>query len=57
MNKFLLFKNENGATAIEYALIVALVSIIGVIASTMSGEEISLSFNTVATSLSSANSR
>lgn len=52
---FLLLKDEKGATAIEYALIVALVSIVGVIASNMAGEQIVNSFSKVSSTLTSSN--
>lgn len=56
MNRFLLLlKEEDGATLIEYALIVTLISIAGVIASTMAGNEVSASFSTISSTLSSNN--
>jgi Flp pilus assembly pilin Flp len=52
---FLLLKDEKAATAIEYALIVALVSIVGVIASNMAGQQLVNSFSKVSSTLGSAN--
>ncbi|GAB4154614.1 MAG: Flp family type IVb pilin [Sphingomonadales bacterium] len=45
------FKNEDGATAIEYGLIAALVSIVAVTALTSLGTSLSSTFTTVASSL------
>ena len=45
------FKNEDGATAIEYGLIAALVSIAAVTALTSLGTSLSSTFTTVASSL------
>lgn len=50
-----LLKSESGATAIEYALIAALISIVGIIATGMAGQQISNSFSKVASTLSSSN--
>lgn len=56
MDRFISFlKDEEAATAIEYGLIVALVSIVGVIATGMAGQGISASFSTVASQLASSN--
>ncbi len=52
-----LFKSEEGATAIEYALIAALVSIIAIVAMQSVGTQVNKSFSTVASALSSANTR
>lgn len=52
-----LFKSEEGATAIEYALIAALVSIIAIVAMQSVGTQVNASFSKVASSLSSANAR
>lgn len=46
--------NRNGATAIEYGLIVALIFLAVVLAPRPIGEALSNTFNTVATSLDSA---
>jgi pilus assembly protein Flp/PilA len=46
-----LFKNESGATAIEYGLIAALISIAAVSVMTTVGHNLSTTFNTVATKL------
>ncbi|RME68957.1 MAG: Flp family type IVb pilin [Alphaproteobacteria bacterium] len=45
------FKSEDGATAIEYGLIAALVSIAAVTALTSLGTSLSATFTTVASSL------
>lgn len=50
-----LFKSEDGATAIEYALIAALVSIVAILAMQSVGDQVSNSFSLVASSLTSAN--
>ena len=47
-------ENEDGATAIEYGLIAALVSVAAIGALTAMGNSLSDMFNTVSTSLSSA---
>jgi pilus assembly protein Flp/PilA len=46
-----LLSNENGATAIEYGLIAALISIAAVSVMTTVGHNLSTTFNTVATKL------
>jgi pilus assembly protein Flp/PilA len=46
--------DENGATAIEYGLIAALVSVAAIGALTAMGNSLSTMFNTVSSSLSSA---
>ena len=46
-----LFKKEEGATAIEYALIVALIAIVIVVALTIVGQALQVPFNTVAGAL------
>jgi pilus assembly protein Flp/PilA len=47
-------ENEDGATAIEYGLIAALVSVAAIGALTAMGNSLSTMFNTVSSSLSSA---
>lgn len=47
-------KDESGATAIEYGLIAALVSVAAIGALTAMGNSLSTMFNSVATHLSSA---
>jgi pilus assembly protein Flp/PilA len=44
-------KNESGATAIEYGLIVALIAVVIIGAVTAVGTSLSTKFNTVATSI------
>lgn len=56
MSRFLsFFRDEKGATAIEYGLIVAIISVAAIITSQMAGSGVSTSFSTVASTLSSAN--
>lgn len=50
-----LFKSEDGATAIEYALIAALVSIVAIVAMGSVGNSVKNSFSVVSSSLTSAN--
>ncbi len=45
------FKEESGATAIEYGLIAALIAIAAIVAMTTVGENLSDRFNDVATNL------
>ncbi len=47
-------RNEDGATAIEYGLIAALVSVAAIGALTAMGGSLSLMFNTVSSALSGA---
>ncbi|WP_205478814.1 Flp family type IVb pilin [Sphingomonas arenae] len=52
MNNFLrLMKNEEGATAIEYGLIAALIAVAAIGAMSSVGTNLSGKFNTVATEL------
>ncbi|MFC7537937.1 Flp family type IVb pilin [Sphingomonas sp. GCM10030256] len=52
MSKFLkLIKNDEGATAIEYGLIAALIAVAAITAMTNIGTGLSKKFNTVATNL------
>lgn len=46
-----LFKDEDGATAIEYGLIAALISVAAIAAMTALGSNLSALFTTVSTSL------
>jgi pilus assembly protein Flp/PilA len=46
-----LFKNEDGATAIEYGLIAALIAVAAIAAFQLVGTNLSTIFNTVATDL------
>ncbi len=48
-------KDEDGATAIEYGLIAALIAVVIIAAVTTVGPELSSTFNVVGTELSSAN--
>jgi len=47
-------RNESGATAIEYGLIAALVSVAGITALTTMGEALETMFTTVSTELNNA---
>jgi pilus assembly protein Flp/PilA len=51
-----LFKNEEGATAIEYGLIAALIAVACIAALSTVGSQLNKTFTTVGTKLSSANS-
>ena len=56
MNQFVkLLKDESGATAIEYALIAALISIAAIIAMRFLGTEITETFNFIGNELNNAN--
>jgi len=56
MSKFLkLIRNEEGATAIEYGLIAALIAVAAIAAFTNVGTQLKTTFNTVSNSLSTAN--
>lgn len=49
-----LFKDENGATAIEYGLIAALISVAAIGAMTALGTQLGTTFDNVRTSLAAA---
>ncbi len=49
--------DESGATAIEYGLIAALVSVAGIVALQAMGQNLSAMFGTVSGALNSANSQ
>lgn len=51
----LLLKEEEAATAIEYGLIIAIVSVAAIIATGMAGKQVSSSFSKVSSTLSSSN--
>ncbi|QYJ08422.1 Flp family type IVb pilin [Qipengyuania flava] len=48
-------RNEEGATAIEYGLIAALIAVAAITAMQSLGNELSTTFNTVSTTMSSSN--
>jgi pilus assembly protein Flp/PilA len=48
-----LMRDESGATAIEYGLIAALISVVIIAAITLVGSNLSTVFNTIATDLQS----
>jgi pilus assembly protein Flp/PilA len=56
MSKFVtrFVKDESGATAIEYGLIVALIAVVIITAVTTIGKNLSTAFNTIATSTAAA---
>ena len=54
MNRFL--KDESGATAIEYGLIVALIAVVIIAAVTAIGGTLNTTFETIDTELTTANS-
>jgi len=49
-----LLRDESGATAIEYGLIAALISVVIIAAVTLVGTNLSTVFNSIATALSTA---
>lgn len=51
---FKMFNDESGATAIEYGLIAALISVAAILAMTTLGQTLGNTFNTVSSSMSSA---
>jgi len=57
MTKFIskFVADESGATAIEYGLIAALIAVVIIGAVTLLGENISASFNKIATDIGTAN--
>jgi len=56
MMKFLkLIKNEEGATAIEYGLIAALIAVAAITALTAVGDQLTTTFTTVSDELAAAN--
>jgi pilus assembly protein Flp/PilA len=48
------FKDESGATAVEYGLMVALIAVVIITAVTTLGTNLSAKFNTVATDVAAA---
>lgn len=50
-----LLRDESGATAIEYGLIAALISVVIIAAITAVGTQLSTTFNTISGKLSAAN--
>jgi pilus assembly protein Flp/PilA len=50
-----LFKSEEGATAIEYALIAALIAIAAIVAMGTVGTQVTASFNKIGNQLSTSN--
>ncbi len=54
---FNVFRDQLGATAIEYGLIAALIAVAAMTAMQSLGSELNTTFNTAATSLKSANAQ
>ncbi len=55
MNLFFRYlKNQNGATAIEYGLIAGLVSVVIITAVTLAGDNLTGTFDAIATALDSS---
>ncbi|MCB9959998.1 MAG: Flp family type IVb pilin [Rhodospirillaceae bacterium] len=50
------FESDDGATAIEYGLIAALISVAIIAAVTLIGDQLNTTFTTIGSSLSNANS-
>jgi len=48
-------KDEEGASMVEYALLVVLIAIIAIVAISIAGQNVSAAFSTVAGSLGAAN--
>lgn len=48
------FRNDEGATAIEYGLIAALIAVVIIAAVTLIGTNLSNTFNTIATNIGDA---
>ncbi|MDP3905613.1 Flp family type IVb pilin [Novosphingobium sp.] len=55
INKF--FKNEDGATAIEYGLIAALIAVAAITAMQGLGNELGTTFNTTSSAMQGANAQ
>ena len=54
-NLFNLFKSEDGATAIEYALIAALIAIVAIAAMSSVGQQVNTSFSKISSAISTGN--
>ncbi len=54
---FKLFKDESGATAIEYGLIAALISVVAILAITAVGEQLETTYSTIGSGLAAGNAR
>ena len=46
-----MFKNESGVTAIEYALIAALIAVVAIAAFQLGGTNLSTTFNSIANTI------
>ncbi len=49
--KFLLWKEEHGASMVEYALLVVLIAIIALVAVRLAGQEVSAAFDDIQSGL------
>ena len=54
-NKLVAWKEEKGASMVEYALLVVLIAIIAIVAISLAGQNVSSAFSTTAASLAAAN--
>jgi len=52
-----LLRDESGVTAIEYGLIAALIAVVIIVAVTLVGQELAITFNTIQAALSNANTQ
>ena len=53
--RLLAWKEEKGASMVEYALLVVLIAIIAIVAVSLAGQNVSTAFSTTAGSLAAAN--
>jgi Flp pilus assembly pilin Flp len=53
--KLLAWKEDKGASMVEYALLVVLIAIIAIVAISLAGQNVSKAFSTTAASLAAAN--
>lgn len=53
--KLLAWKEDKGASMVEYALLVVLIAIIAIVAVSLAGQNVSKAFSTTAASLAAAN--
>ena len=51
LNKLHAWKEDKGASMVEYALLVVLIAIIAIVAISLAGQEVSNAFSTIADSL------
>ncbi len=53
--RLLAWKDERGASMVEYALLVVLIAIIAIVAISLAGQNVSKAFSTTAASLAATN--